>query len=96
LAVKDRFIPHVWISGLYDKLNQPIEAIFHLEEYAKGCSENKAALTWKEIGERYIKINDFDKALFSFEEAIKHDSAVSVKKLMDKVKKSRSWIISNI
>lgn len=88
LAPKDRYLPHIWISGIYNKLDQPTQALFHLEEFARGCSENRAALIWKDIGKKYLEINDLKKAIYSFEEAIKHDDTIGVKKLLDHLKKS--------
>jgi hypothetical protein len=73
LASKDKFITHKWISKLYDELNDPRKAIFQLVEYVKGCSESKSATIWKEIGERYITFNEFEKAILSFQEAINND-----------------------
>jgi hypothetical protein len=36
LAFENRFIPHIWISGLYDKLILPSKAIYHIEQHVKG------------------------------------------------------------
>lgn len=36
LAFADRYIPHICISALYDKLNLPSKAIYHIEQHVKG------------------------------------------------------------
>ncbi len=86
LAFLDKHIPHYWISDLYDRLDQPLQAIHHLDFYAKGCSKLKAAEIYKEIGIRYYKLSEFEKAIHSFELALSYDENVSVKKLIDNAK----------
>jgi len=80
LAFLDKHIPHLWISGFYDRLDQPLQAIHHLDFYAKGCSKLKAAEIYKEIGIRYYKLSEFEKAIYFFELASSNDLNISVKK----------------
>ena len=98
LAYADRYIPHIWISGLYDKLHQSSQSIYHLEQYVKGYIEWKASIEYKdfskekvgklykEIGKRYVVINELENAIHAFELALSYDKNVSVKKLIDNAK----------
>jgi tetratricopeptide (TPR) repeat protein len=98
LAFENGFIPHIWISGLYDKLHQPSQSIYHLEQYVKGYIEWKASIgnkdfskekvgkVYKEIGKRYVVINELENAIHAFELALSYDKNVSVKKLIDNAK----------
>ena len=98
LAFENRFIPHIWISGLYDKLHQSSQSIYHLEQYVKGYIEWKASIEYKdfskekvgklykEIGKRYVVINELENAIHAFELALSYDKNVSVKKLIDNAK----------
>jgi hypothetical protein len=66
LAFADRYISHICISGLYDKLNLPSKAIYHIEQHVKGYIEWKASIDnkdlskskigelYKDIGKRYL------------------------------------------
>lgn len=66
LAFADRYIPHICISALYDKLNLPSKAIYHIEQHVKGYIEWKASIgnkdlsnskigeLYKDIGKRYL------------------------------------------
>lgn len=99
LAFADRFIPHIWISGLYAKLNQQSQSIYHLEQYVKGYIESKAleqdkefskskvGELYKDIGKRYLEINELESAIHSFELALNYDEKASVKKILDNAKK---------
>jgi len=99
LAFADRFIPHIWISGLYAKINQPSQSIYHLEQYAKGYiesraleqdkefSKSKVGELYKEIGKRYLEINELERAIHSFELALNYDEKASVKKILDNANK---------
>ena len=98
LAFADRYIPHIWISGLYDKLNLPSKAIYHIEQHVKGYIEWKASIDnkdlskskigelYKDIGKRYLVINELENAIHAFELALSYDENVSVKKLIDSAK----------
>ena len=98
LAFADRYIPHIWISGLFDKLNLPSKAIYHIEQHVKGYIEWKASINnedfskdkvgklYKEIGKRYLVINELENAIHSFELALSQEENVGVKKLIDNAK----------
>jgi tetratricopeptide (TPR) repeat protein len=98
LAFADRYIPHIWISVLYDKLNLPSKAIYHIEQHVKGYIEWKASIDnkdlskskigelYKDIGKRYLVINELENAIHAFELALSYDENVSVKKLIDSAK----------
>lgn len=98
LAFADRYIPHIWISVLYDKLNLPSKAIYHIEQHVKGYIEWKASIDnkdlskskigelYKDIGKRYLVINELENAIHAFELALSYDENVSVKKLIDNAK----------
>ena len=98
LAFADRYIPHIWISVLYDKLNLPSKAIYHIEQHVKGYIEWKASIhnkdlskskigeLYKDIGKRYLVINELENAIHAFELALSYDENVSVKKLIDNAK----------
>jgi tetratricopeptide (TPR) repeat protein len=98
LAFENRFIPHIWISVLYDKLNLPSKAIYHIEQHVKGYIEWKASIDnkdlskskigelYKDIGKRYLVINELENAIHAFELALSYDENVSVKKLIDSAK----------
>ena len=74
LAFADRYIPHIWVSVLYDKLNLPSKAIYHIEQHVKGYIEWKASIhnkdlskskigeLYKDIGKRYLVINELENA----------------------------------
>jgi hypothetical protein len=98
LAFADRYIPHIWISGLFDKLNLPSKAIYHIEQHVKGYIEWKASIDnkdlskskigelYKDIGKRCLVINELENAIHAFELALSYDENVSVKKLIDSAK----------
>ena len=98
LAFADRYIPHIWVSVLYDKLNLPSKAIYHIEQHVKGYIEWKASIhnkdlskskigeLYKDIGKRYLVINELENAIHAFELALSYDENVSVKKLIDNAK----------
>ena len=98
LAFADRYLPHIWISVLYDKLNLPSKAIYHIEQHVKGYIEWKASIDnkdlskskigelYKDIGKRYLVINELEHAIHAFELALSYDENVSVKKLIDSAK----------
>ena len=98
LAFADRYIPHIWISVLYDKLNLPSKAIYHIEQHVKGYIEWKASIDnkdlskskigelYKDIGKRCLVINELENAIHAFELALSYDENVSVKKLIDSAK----------
>lgn len=98
LAFADRYIPHIWISVLYDKLNLPSKAIYHIEQHVKGYIEWKASIhnkdlskskigeLYKDIGKRYLVMNELENAIHAFELALSYDENVSVKKLIDSAK----------
>ena len=98
LAFADRYIPHIWVSVLYDKLNLPSKAIYHIEQHVKGYIEWKASIhnkdlskskigeLYKDIGKRYLVINELENAIHAFELALSYDENVSVKKLIDNTK----------
>lgn len=98
LAFADRYIPLIWISVLYDKLNLPSKAIYHIEQHVKGYIEWKASIDnkdlskskigelYKDIGKRYLVINELENAIHAFELALSYDENVSVKKLIDNAK----------
>ena len=98
LAFADRYIPHIWVSVLYDKLNLPSKAIYHIEQHVKGYIEWKASIDnkdlskskigelYKDIGKRYLVINELKNAIHAFELALSYDENVSVKKLIDSAK----------
>ncbi|MEL7119227.1 MAG: hypothetical protein AAFO07_07300 [Bacteroidota bacterium] len=88
LADTDQHIPNLWISKFYDQLEEPEQALFHLEAYAKGCSNIIAAKVYKDLAERYLLIDHVDQAILHFENALAKDDKVGVKKKLKKLKTS--------
>lgn len=88
LAEEDKHIPHQWISKFYDQLGSSEKSLFHLEEFAKGCTPPKAAEVFKEIGEKYLELNSIEKAVSSFESAIENNPNIGIKKKLDELKNS--------
>lgn len=90
LADEDKHIPHKWISSFYEQLGDIENSLFHLEEFAKGCSAPKAAEVFKELGENYLKLGNIYKAILNFEAAIHFNPNIGVKKKIDELKNSLS------
>lgn len=88
LADEDKHIPHQWISKFYDQLGNQEESLIHLEKFAKGCTPQKAAEVYKEIGEKYLELNSIENAVTNFENAIKNNPNIGVKKKLDELKNS--------
>lgn len=88
LELKDEHIPHQWVSGFYSQLGDVENSLLHLEVFAKGCSPPKAAVVFKEIGEKYLELNIIEKAVSNFENAIKNNPSIGVKKKLDELKNS--------
>lgn len=88
LAEEDKHIPHQWVSKFYDQLGEPEKSLFHLEEFAKGCTQSRAAEVYKELGEKYLTIHSIQKAVSSFENAIANNPNIGVKKKLDELKNS--------
>lgn len=86
LAQQDKHIPHYWISILYEKIGQINNALTHLELFAKGCTSQKAAEVYKEIGEKYLKLNSIEKAKENFQQAVKNNPNIGVRKKLDDLK----------
>jgi hypothetical protein len=63
LAESDKHIPHQWIAKFYDQLEMPIESVTHLEQFAIGCSSQRAAEVYKEIGEKCLELNLVKRAI---------------------------------
>lgn len=90
LAEEDKHIPHQWISKLYDQLGETGKSLFHLEEFAKGCTPPKAAEVYKELGEKYLQTESIQKAISNFENAIANNPNIGVKKKLDELRNSLS------
>ena len=88
LEEEDKHIPHQWISSFYEKLGEKEKALVHLEGFAKGCTPPKAAEVYKEIGEKYLALNNIEKAVINFEKAIAKDPKIGVKKKLEELKNS--------
>jgi len=88
LADEDKHIPHQWISDFYEKLGKKEKSLFHLGKYAQGCTPPRAAEVFKEIGEHYLLINSIEKAVTNFENAIKNNPKIGIKKKLDNLKNS--------
>ncbi len=86
LADNDKHIPQLWISEYYSKLGNETLSLDHLVLYAQGCSEAKSAEVYKEIGDKYYKINSLEKALQHFEMATSINPNIGVKTLIQKLK----------
>jgi len=86
LANGDKHIPHQWISKFYNKLGNPEKSLIHLEEFARGCTPPKAAEVFKEIGEKYLELKSIEKAVLNFENAIKNNPNIGIKKKLDELK----------
>lgn len=86
LAEDDKHIPHQWISKLYAQLGNYEKSLIHLERFAKGLSPLNAADVYKEIGEKYLILNIVDKAVLNFENAIKNNPNIGIKKKLDELK----------
>ena len=88
LAEEDKHIPHQWVSKFYDQLGETEKSLFHLEEFAKGCTPPRAAEVYKELGEKYLAIHSIEKAVSNFENAIANNPNIGVKKKLDELKNS--------
>lgn len=86
LSNVDKHIPHQWISGFYEILNEKEKSLFHLEKYAQGCTPLTAAEVYKEIGEKYLELNVIHKAVTNFELAIKNNANIGVKTKLKELK----------
>jgi tetratricopeptide (TPR) repeat protein len=86
LAEVDQHIPHQWISRFYKKLGDIDKSLFHLEEFAKGCTKERAAKVYKKIGEKYLAINSTEKAISNFEQAVRNNPSIGVKKKLVELK----------
>ena len=86
LATADKHIPFLWISKMYKQLDDTENGLAYLESYAKGCTPPKAAEIYKEIGEEYLQHQNIEKAVLNFEEAIKNNPSIGVKKQLDELK----------
>jgi len=65
----DKHIPHQWISGLYEKLGNEEASLFHLEKFVAGCSPPFAIKIYKEMADRYLKLEQPDMALVNLQKA---------------------------
>lgn len=88
LAEEDQHIPHQWISKFYDQLGETEKSLFHLEEFAKGCTPPRAAEVYKELGEKHLKIDSIEKAVSNFENAIANNPNIGVKKKLEELRNS--------
>lgn len=88
LAEEDKHIPHQWVSKFYDQLGETEKSLFHLEEFAKGCTPPRAAEVYKELGEKYLTIHSIEKAVSNFENAIANNPNIGVKKKLNELKNS--------
>ena len=88
LAEEDKHIPHQWVSKFYSQLGETEKSLFHLEEFAKGCTPPRAAEVYKEIGEKYLTIHSIKKAVSNFENAIINNPNIGVKKKLNELKNS--------
>lgn len=88
LAKEDKHIPHQWVSKFYDQLGETEKSLFHLEEFAKGCTPPRAAEVYKELGEKYLAIHSIEKAVSNFENALANNPHVGVKKKLDELTNS--------
>lgn len=88
LADEDKHIPHQWIAEFCEQLGDLEKSLYHLEEFAQGCTPPKAAEVFKEIGEKYLVLNNREKAVLNFEKAIINNPNIGVKKKLDEIKNS--------
>jgi uncharacterized protein YfaS (alpha-2-macroglobulin family) len=69
LKEEDQHIPYQWVSGLYSQLGEEKEALSSLERFAEGCKPARAEKVYREIGERYKKMNDHNNAEAALQKA---------------------------
>jgi len=89
LLKEDEYIPHQWISKLYDKLGEKEKSLSHMERFAGGCPPPRAAIVYKEIGERYLTLGNTEKAISNFESAYEITPKIGVKSKIEKLKSSK-------
>ena len=86
LSDEDKHIPQQWIFKFYEDLGEVEKSLYHLEEFAKGCTPPKAAEVFKEVGEKFLKINLIERAKINFENAIEKNPNIGVKKKLKELK----------
>ncbi len=79
LAKEDQHIPHLWIADLYKMLKNENMSLIHLELYGNGCTDAKKAKIYKELGESYEDLGNFEKALDFFQRATSIDPEIGLK-----------------
>jgi tetratricopeptide (TPR) repeat protein len=80
LADKDYHIPFQWISNMYKKLHQEEASLDALSVFAKGSNPPIAAKWYKEIGDRYLEINNVKAALNAYRLAVENNPNIGLKK----------------
>ena len=88
LMDRDKHMPHLWVSWLYDKLEKKDLALKHKEIYAKGCSSPKGATLFKELGNQYLELKNQSKAIECFELALERNPNIGVKTKLGALLKS--------
>lgn len=86
LEPEDQYIPHQWIHDLYLKLGDEQAALAHLSIHAEGCSDLRAADTFKEVGSAYEKLGMFEEALQAYESAITKNPKLGITKKIEQLK----------
>lgn len=88
LKEEDKHIPYLWISQMYEELDDKIMSCEYLEKYANGCSDPLGALKFKEVGHKYKELNFIGKAIECFELAeSKSTNEIGVKKILKELRK---------
>lgn len=73
LLTTDQHIPHLWISKLYDQVNEEMKSLEHLEMYAEGSIDLKAAEIYKMCGDRYLQAGQNEKALENYKRSLQRN-----------------------
>ena len=87
LAKEDQHIPELWISKMYKEIGNEIESLKHLERYAIGCSDPKAAEVYKDCGDGYSNLGQFDMAIANYKLALKKNPKSPVKSKLQALQK---------
>jgi predicted negative regulator of RcsB-dependent stress response len=68
-------------------MGNEIESIKHLERYAIGCSDPKAAEIYKECGDGYLNLGKDDKAVSNYKLALEKNPKSPVKSKIQALQK---------
>lgn len=86
LSDADKHIPYQWISKIYDQLGEAKQSLLALEKFANGCTPPKAAEVYKELGDSYLRLGDFENTFNCYTKAMEKNPKIGLKKKLDELK----------